>query len=385
MDDYLTSIYYDPKNPGSFSGPRALYKAVRADGKRIISTNKIKKWLKSQEVYTMHRKVVHKFKRNRVYVEHIDDQWDVDLMDMAVYAKENGGVRFVLLAIDIFSRFAWAVPLMSKQAKDVVKGFDELLKKANQRKPVKIRSDHGGEFVNKQMKKWFKDHNILHSVTTNEVKANYVERLVKTIKGRIVKMFHHENNFQYADHLDDVMDSYNHTYHSTLKRRPAQVTKKNEDIVYAEQYIEPLLKKNLMEKSTTSVKVDKKKKKKHKKRQPFRFNIGQEVRISYLRKLFDREYDQKWTGEVFTVKNRWVRDGIPVYELLDYGKEPVKGTFYEQELQAVTLDPDQSFKIEKVIRSRGRGKKKEHFVKWLNWPQKYNQWIPDDELLSLQS
>ena len=382
IDDYLASIYYDPKWPGSFSGPRALYKAIKKEGKRIISMGKIKKWLKSQEAYTMHRKVVTKFKRNRVYVEKMDDQWDVDLMDMTHYAKDNGGTRFVLLAIDIFSRFAWAVPLMSKKASVVVRGFDELLQKASPRKPIKIRTDRGGEFVNAQMKKWFENHDILHSITYNEVKANYVERLIKTLKSRIVKMFQYENNFEYVDHLDDVLDSYNHTYHSSLKRRPADVNKQNEQDVYDEQFVLPLLKKELNK--TETKKKKKPIKNRTRRRTTFRFNIGQEVRISYLRKLFDREYDKKWTGEVFTVTKWWRRDGIPVYELEDYGKDPVQGTFYELELQPVSLDPDQAFKIEKVIKTRGRGKKKEHLVKWLNWPDKYNQWIPDEELLNLK-
>ena len=99
------------------------------------------------------------------------------------------------------------------------------------------------------------------------------------------------------------------------------------------------------------------------------------VRISYLRKLFDREYDQKWTGEVFTVVKRWMRDGLPIYELEDYSGEELKGTFYQQELQPITMDKDRSWKVKKVIKTRGRGRNKELYVKWLNWPVKYNGWM----------
>ena len=126
LASYLENLYYDPKNPASFSGPRSLYKAVKNAGQRVISMGKIKKWLKTQETYTMHRKMVRRFKRNRVQVDHIDEQWDVDLMDMNYYAKHNNGMSFVLLVIDIFSRYAWAVPLQNKQATTVRKGLDEL-------------------------------------------------------------------------------------------------------------------------------------------------------------------------------------------------------------------------------------------------------------------
>ena len=367
--DYLASIYYDPRKAGSFSGPRALYKAVRAEGKRILSMKKIKTWLKSQDVYTMHRRVVRKFKRNRVYVERIDDQWDVDLMDMTDYAAENDGVRYVLMAIDVFSRYGWAVPLKSKRAADVVKGFDTLLLKANGRKPVKIRTDRGGEFVNGTMKRWFQQHNILHSVTFNEVKANYVERWIKTIKSKIIKLFQHKNKLGYVNFLDDIVEGYNQTYHTSIKMKPAAVSKRNEQWVWEGLYVEPFLKE------------DKKRGKKKRKKRKLAYKVGDEVRISYLRKLFQREYHQKWSGEVFTVTKAWWRDGLPIYELEDYNNEEVKGTFYEVELQPVTMDKDQPFKVEKVLGTRGRGANKKLYVKWLNWPDKYNSWIKASDIV----
>ena len=169
MNEYLSSIYYDPRKAGSFSGPKALYKAVRADGKRVLSMKKIKDWLKSQDVYTMHRRMVRRFKRNKIYVEKMDAMWDLDLMDMTAYADENQGYRYVLMAIDILSRYAWAVPVKTKKAQDMVRAFDRLLEKAQGRTPVKIRTDQGGEFLKRPMKKWFQEHGILHSVTYNEV------------------------------------------------------------------------------------------------------------------------------------------------------------------------------------------------------------------------
>lgn len=108
--------------------------------------------------------------------------------------------------------------------------------------------------------------------------------------------------------------------------------------------------------------------------------MGDKVCISHLRKLFSREYDVRWTGEVFTIDKRFKREGIPVYGLLDYANDPDQGTFYEPELQAVKFDADQPFKVEKVLKTRGCGTNKEHLIKWLNWSSKYNSWIRDSDL-----
>ena len=222
--------------------------------------------------------------------------------------------------------------------------------------------------MNGTMKKWFSQHGILHSVTHNEKKANYVERLIRTIKKRIVKFFQHRNSLRYIDHLQEFITSYNDTYHTGIKMRPNKVNSNNEQMLWEQQYVEPFI----MDKD----------KKKNKKKMKFRFKLGDRVRISYLITLFEREYHQKWTGEVFTVKKRWSREGIPVYEIDDYGGQDVEGTFYEPELQRVTFDEDQPFKIEKVLKTRGRGHNKEYYVKWMNWPAKYNSWTKDVEYLN---
>ena len=82
------------------------------------------------------------------------------------------------------------------------------------------------------------------------------------------------------------------------------------------------------------------------------------------------------------MNKRWSREGIPVYEIDDYSGQDVEGTFYEPELQRVAFDEDQPFKIDKVLKTRGRGHNKEYYVKWMNWPAKYNFWTKDVEYLN---
>ena len=224
-----------------------------------------------------------------------------------------------------------------------------LLFDSTERRPITIRSDKGSEFVNKTVARFFEDNAILHSVTQNEVKANYVERWIKTLKGRFSGYFLDKNTFAYQKILLDVVNSYNHTYHRSIKRTPAGVTEQNQLDLWQQMYVEPYVPKVV-------------KKEKSKTKHPFRYKVGDTVRISHLRNVFTREYNQKWTGEVFTITRRLLRNDIPVYKVKDYSGEDIRGTFYQPELQRVDLDSKQSFKIETVLRKRGRGKHEEFLV-----------------------
>ena len=94
----------------------------------------------------------------------------------------------------------------------------------------------------------------------------------------------------------------------------------------------------------------------------------------------DREYSQKWTGELFKIDTRFRREGVPVYTILDWDGERVDGTFYEPELQPVTIDPTTEYRVEKILKRCVRNKRKEVLVRWLHWPKKYDSWIPEADV-----
>jgi hypothetical protein len=97
MDDYLSNVYYDPKRPGGFGSAERLYEDV--------------KWLMKQDAYTLHTPMRRHFKRNCVIVGGIDQQWQMDLADMQSMQKFNDAYRYLLVCIDVFSKYAWIVPL----------------------------------------------------------------------------------------------------------------------------------------------------------------------------------------------------------------------------------------------------------------------------------
>lgn len=319
--------------------------------------------MQNQDAYTLTKGARRKFQRSRVVVEGIDSMWDVDLLDMTSLSKENNGIKYLLVAIDIFSRFAWCVELKGKKSTDIVQAFQKLFQqRTNSRRPSIIRTDKGGEFRNKSVKTYLASLNIHHFEAHNtETKATYVERFNKTIKHKIVRYLLHNRTNIYYNVLDQLLSSYNNSVHQSLGRSPSSITKNTEAESRLEQY---LIRRKRYKKPLSS------------RAKKYAFRVGDRVRISHVRQVFDREYSQRWTGEIFTVQSRFKRDNIPVYTLQDWSKDKVTGTFYQSELQKVNVDENTRFNVDKILRRRTRNKRKEVLIRWLHWPKKFDSWLP---------
>ena len=173
----------------------------------------------------LHKPIIRKCKKRKVYSTFQDNIWGVDLADMQLLSKYNKGIRFLLCVIDIFSKYAWAVPLKDKKGISIVKAFQSILKQSN-RKPNKIWVDKGSEFYNAYFKKWLRENNIVMYSTHNEGKSVVAERFIRTLKTKICKYMTSISKNVYIDQLDDIVDEYNNTYHTTIKMKPADVKDK---------------------------------------------------------------------------------------------------------------------------------------------------------------
>ena len=351
-DKYLHSVYYNPSHPASYSGVDKLYRIIKSEGQFPITRKAIKAWLQKQETYTLHRQVRRNHPRSRVIVSGVGKQADADLMDMTQLSTYNDGYKYVLLLIDVFSRYVWTVPIKSKTGPSTVMALKSIFKEGG--KTNKLRTDKGSEFTNREVQKFLKSQDVYHFVTQNEPKANFAERAIKTIKMKLYRYMTQHQTFRYIDVLRQVVDAYNNTYHRSIKTAPSKVSSQNEAELWLQQYRKP---------------------QRQEPQEKFKFKIGDWVRISFLKKPFDREYQQKWTGELFQITDRKKRQGRPIYTLSDYAGEDVAGTFYPEELQPVTISEDTVYKIEKVLRSRTRKEQKEYLVRWLGWPSKYDSWV----------
>ena len=205
-------IAKDPKYDGYQRGLASMvYKffdsKVSGSGAKLIHENE-------QLANELHQPIIRKFEKRKVYSTFKDNIWGIDLADMQLLSKYNKGIRFLLCVIDIFSKYAWVVPLKDKKGISIVKAFQSILKQSNSRKPNKIWVDKGSEFYNAYFKKWLRDNNIIMYSTHNEGKSVVAERFIRTLKGKIYKYMTSISKNVYIDKLDDIVDEYNNTYHT---------------------------------------------------------------------------------------------------------------------------------------------------------------------------
>ena len=362
MAQRIQRRYNTPSAAGSFQGPSKLYQSAKKDGENITLRD-VRQQLEKENSYTLNRSVINKFPRNHVIVEGYDTQWDLDLGNLYLLHQENDGFKYFLLAIDIFSRYVWVRPVKTKYSKEIVQAIKSIF--AEGRKPRSIRTDGGREFQNSAVKSFLAQREVRLFSTNNSTQANYAERAIKTLKTKIYRYLVTNNTMRYIDVIQDLTKSYNSTVHGSLGIPPKDVTKENEDEMRFRQY-------QLKRKPKNDFEYPK---------QKMKFNVGDQVRISYTQEPFDTEYSQKWSGEVLVVASRRRRNTIPIYKLNDWYGEPLKGTFYQQQLQKVNIDDQDIFKVEKILKRRRRGGRNQVYLKFLHWPAKYNMWLDEADII----
>ena len=167
----------------------------------------------------------------RVIAQGIDALWDVDLVDVSNLAKHNDGIRYLLIAIDVFSRYLWDKTLKNKSHQSIIKSLQNIFRKG--RSPKELRTDKGSEWKNKRVKTFLKKNKIHHYVTQNATKANYSERVIRTIKGQMYRYFSHKRTYHYLDVLKDIVRNYNDRPHRSLDgKSPSDVNTSNEAMMW---------------------------------------------------------------------------------------------------------------------------------------------------------
>ena len=144
IEDYLTKIYYTLKSPASYTGAYKLWRYIkdREDKPKDLKYKNVKNWLATQVTHNIHTQSKTRFKRQPIIVPYPDYQYDADLIVAPELKKYNSGYSYILLIIDLFSRYAWGRALKKKTGDEVKNALQKIFEQ-DHRKPYILRTDRG--------------------------------------------------------------------------------------------------------------------------------------------------------------------------------------------------------------------------------------------------
>ena len=272
---------------------------------------KVELFLKSKNAHTKYHLFKLNFPRLKVIAFRINEIWSVDLAYVDKLSKHNKGTKYLLVAVDVLSRYLRVEPLKNKGAEECATAFAKMIRK---KQPEKVWTDKGTEFKG-AFKKLCEKRGIATYTTQSETKSAFAERNIRSLKSIIYKYLEDKWTWIYIDKLPDFVNTINSRVNRVTKLAPNKVFKKHE----------PFLVSLATEQSNKFL------------RQP-KFKVGDFVRIAKPDLPFRKGYKQSFTDEVFTI-DRITTINPPTYALLDATNEKILGKFYEPELVRVnTLD-----------------------------------------------
>lgn len=305
--------------------------------------------IRKQIIEELHKPSRKRFPRRRTIVKGLDDLWQADLADMSAHAKSNKNHKYILIVVDCFSKYLWTRALKTKTGKDVRIALSSIFSE-DKRIPKNFQTDAGKEFYNVELKKLLDKHNVNHYSTFTTMKAAMAERVIRTLKEKLQKTFLYRGNQVWINILQDVTKHYNNTKHRTIGLAPSKVNRENVDRVLNSAY--------------TQLKIA----------GVGKFIVGQVVRISKHKSLFEKGYTANWSMELFKIRKVQMTNP-PTYLLNDMENNPILGAFYEHELQATNFKD--VYLIERILK---RSKNKA-YVKWLGFPSSHNSWINKNDVV----
>ena len=332
--ELLREIYTSLDSPGGFSGVSNLLREAK------------------KRDPTVTRKDVQAF-------------FETQRVDLGVFpnlSKHNHGYQYILVGVDVMSRLMFGVPLKTKSAEEIKRGFEELFKQTP-KLPMRVYSDRGKEFMSSHIKEYFKEKGVEKIESFGgDTKAAVAERALRTIKGRVYRYFSEKNTHNWVQALPKVLDAINHSVCRVTQMRPVDINQNNWKPLWDKLY-GPCFEDG---------------------GRPARFKAGDHVRIDMHQEKFGRGFHTQYSDEIFTIAK--AKPGGPqrpsYYKLVDRKGTEIKGVFYNENLVKTRGYDEMTHRIAKVHRTRTRRGTKELLVSWSGHPESEQTWIKESDLVS---
>lgn len=284
----VKDVFYDPKR-GFVSFKKFKEKLREAD--IFLSDAKIKKFLEDQFVNQVMKPVEKAKEFNSIISHGPGHNWQLDFIIYDRY--EWKGYKYVLVIIDVYSRYVWAFPMTNRENKNIMNVIDSVAREYGY--PKNINLDN--EFNTKEFSKWCEKHNIKAWFSDpNEINKNaIVERMNRTIINMIQKVRVATKRYDWPKYLPDLIENYNNTIHGTTKQKPI-------DVFHGKKYNEQIYR--LVGNN---------------------FKVGDKVRIRIKKKVFSKGDSLSYSPEIYVI-NSIVGNR---YDLKDVDSGKILGTKYK--------------------------------------------------------
>ena len=347
---------YTSDKPESFGG------AFRFNNTK--DKDKVLKTLSKNDTFTKFKQYKKPRRYSPVFVREKRELFESDSVYMSSFPpEENDGYKFIFITIDTFTKKVWCYPLRNLTCAAAVSCMNDIFSKCGQL-PKRLHTDRGREFDCKQMKDFLQSKGVHHYFSYSDRKCPYVERVNLTIQNLIKKITHSNMTNRWIDVLDQAQQIYHSRKHRAIGMSPDEAERdENQNKVLLMHQKKWFNVNKILEREKPS------------------FKVGDTVRIFLIRSRFIRGYDQNFTSEYFNIHS--VNTKLPSvrYILKDYEGELIKGSFFQNEL--IHYNPEGAkFPVEKIGKPKynRKTKKTEQYVRFIGWPQKYNSWLPIEDL-----
>ena len=358
---------YHDSEPYSFGGINQVQNYFNVKKRKVANV------LSKSDTYTTFKEFKKPRKVPPIRTHGPNYLWEADLMFFThpQFTSSNDGFLYILAFIDTFTKAAGIMKLKTKDTKIVT----EMMKKKfdNGDKPKYLRVDAGGEFLSHTFTKMCAKHNVKVYIAQEPIKCAFIERFNRTFKRILVQLMEHHNSVRWVDFIKPAISIYQSRKHSSIGMSPDEAEdEENHAAIY-----EKLLRKYAKDDRIRYIKNKKLPK----------FRKGDIVKIFRKKGIFTRGFNQSVTKEYFTIYHIDRRLSKDRYYLKDLTGERIIGSFYSEYLVPFTpptnggeyrIDPNFSDFKRKRIRGVPH-----IWVKWLGWPSKFNQWIPEADIRHL--
>lgn len=314
-EEKIKQQYLDPSVPGSLGGLQRFL----SENKRYGNSQFVLDTLKKLQTYSVHRPRKPVGKRRKVIVGGKNIILAADLADVQNWnPRINKGTKYLLIIVDIFSKFVSIYPIKNKSGAIVSKAFDEHFKKHPEQSNCKIWVDRGKEFISKLTQNILNKYGVSIYHTYNaKLKSVYAESFVKLVKLRIARLLTEKGNKKYFEELPKIENAMNNEKKRSTGFAPVEIKSfKEESLAWHRQF------RSILD---------------QRQRLP-NFKLNDKVRIHKEKLLFSKVYKESWSDEIFYIAQIFKYHPLILYSIKDIQGSILPFKFYDFELLLIPPD-----------------------------------------------